>query len=185
MRGHASSAASRVAVVNQAAGGNRVLRDGKGPNVLARLDRDVLAQPGLAYVLVFEGVNDVGTAAPDPASQRDVEARLIQAYRQLIARLHALAVPVFAATITPFTGPDAARQPYSAAERERTRQNLNRWIRTSREFDAVVDFDAVLRDPHDAARLKPAYDSGRLPPPQRGSLPRHGRRLSAAPLPGV
>jgi lysophospholipase L1-like esterase len=120
----ASPATSNIAVINVAAGGNRILADGLGPNVLARLERDVLARPSARYALLFEGVNDIGTGAVDAASQNDVGTRLIAAYEQIITRLHAARIPVFGATITALSGPG---QGYSDAERERTRQRVNKW----------------------------------------------------------
>ncbi|KAK7941257.1 uncharacterized protein PG986_013644 [Apiospora aurea] len=155
-----SSTAANIAILNQAAGGNRVLQDGLGPNALSRIDRDVLAQPGVRYVLLFEGVNDIGTAAADPASQQAVGARLIAAYDQILARLHAARLPVFGATITPFCGGAPGLQPYSDPERERTRQRVNAWIRDSGRFDAVVDFDALVRNASRPEQLGDAYNSG-------------------------
>ncbi|NUT97429.1 MAG: SGNH/GDSL hydrolase family protein [Saccharothrix sp.] len=146
---------ARTAVLNQAAGGNRVLNDGLGPNVLARYDRDVLATTGVTSVLVFEGVNDLGTAPATEAAQKQVADDLIAAYEQLVARSAGLRV--YGATITPFGGnsyddPDG--------HRERARQRVNEWIRTSGTFAEVVDFDRVARDPQDPRRLNPAYDTG-------------------------
>jgi len=146
-----------LAVINAAAGGNRLLADGLGPNVLARLERDVLAHPSARFALVFEGVNDIGTAATTAAAQTDVGVRIVAAYEQLITRLHAARLPVFGATITPMCGPG---QSYSDAERERTRQRVNAWIRSSGRFDAVVDFDAVVRDPANATQLAPEFNTG-------------------------
>lgn len=146
-----------LAVINQAAGGNRVLADGNGPSAFGRVDRDVLAQSGVAYAMVFEGVNDIGTAATDAASQRAVGDRLLAAYDQMITMVHARGLPVFGATITPFGGEG---QVYSDPERERTRARVNAWIRSSGRFDAVVDFDAVVRDPANGTVLNPLYDSG-------------------------
>ncbi|POS78070.1 GDSL-like Lipase/Acylhydrolase [Diaporthe helianthi] len=148
-----------LAVVNQAAGGNRVLADGLGPNALGRIDRDVLAQSGVRYVIVFEGVNDIGTAAADSASQQAVGDRLLAAYAQIIVLVHARGLPIFGATITPFGG-DASVQAYSDPTREVTRQRVNEWIRTSGWFDGVVDFDAAVRDPTNETMLSPLYDSG-------------------------
>ncbi|WP_329141583.1 SGNH/GDSL hydrolase family protein [Streptomyces sp. NBC_00670] len=146
-----------IAVINQAAGGNRVLRDGLGPNALARLDRDVLAQSGVDRLLVFEGVNDIGTAGATPAAAEQVTNDLIGAYGQIVTRAHAQGLRVYGATLTPFGGnsyddPDGVR--------EKARQAVNRWIRTGGRFDAVVDFDRAVRDPHDQRRLRPAYDTG-------------------------
>lgn len=155
-----------VAVINQAAGGNRVLADGNGPNAFGRVDRDVLAHSGTAYAMIFEGVNDIGTAAATPAAQRDVGDRLLAAFDQMITMCHARGLPVFGATITPFGG---VGQAYSDPERERTRQRVNAWIRgssnsssssTGSRYDAVVDFDAAMRDPANATMLNPLYDSG-------------------------
>ncbi|AEO53449.1 hypothetical protein MYCTH_2294783 [Thermothelomyces thermophilus ATCC 42464] len=146
-----------LSVANMAAGGNRVLADSLGPNAFGRIERDVLARSGVRYALVYEGVNDLGTAAPDPVSQAAVGDRLIAAYDQMITRLHGAGIPVFGATITPMCGPG---QPYSDPVREAQRQRVNRWIRTSGRFDAVVDFDRAVRDPKNATMLRTEYDSG-------------------------
>ncbi|RHZ45539.1 SGNH/GDSL hydrolase family protein [Aspergillus thermomutatus] len=155
-------ATSSIALLNQAAGGNRILADGLGPNVLSRLDRDVLAHSGVRYAMIFEGVNDIGVAGTDPAEQRLVGDRLLVAFAQIAARVHAAGIPVFGATITPFGTPATSNytQPYSSGERERTRQRVNEFIRTSGVFDAVLDFDAVLRDPKAQGQLAEEYDSG-------------------------
>ncbi|EKG17058.1 Lipase GDSL [Macrophomina phaseolina MS6] len=153
---------SAIAIANQAAGGNRVLADGLGPNALGRFDRDVLAQPGVKWVAIFEGVNDIGTAGTDAGAQAAVGDALIAAYVQFALRAHAAGLPIFGATITPFSAPgfNVSAQPYSSAERERTRQRVNAWIRESRVFDAVVDFDAAVRDEEDGSILRIEYDSG-------------------------
>lgn len=147
----------RVAIVNKAAGGNRVLADGLGPNALGRVDRDVVALAGVRHAIIFEGVNDIGTAATDEASQLQVAQRLIQAYQQMILRLHRHHIAVFGATITPMTGPG---QVYGDPNREVTRTTVNEWIRNSGQFDAVIDFDAVVRDPDQPEQLLAQYDSG-------------------------
>ncbi|KAK8874929.1 GDSL-like lipase acylhydrolase [Apiospora arundinis] len=157
---HSHRPTAGVAILNQAAGGNRVLRDGLGPNALSRIDRDVLSQSGVRYVLLFEGVNDIGAAPVDPASQNDVGTRLIAAYDQIATRLHAARLPVFGATITPFSGGKPGLQPYSDPEREKTRQRVNAWIRESGRFDAVVDFDALVRNATRPDELSDAYNSG-------------------------
>lgn len=147
-----------IAIVNQAAGGNRVLHDGLGPNVLARLDRDVLAQSGVQWLVVFEGVNDIGTAEAAPGAQKQVADRLIAAYEQIIVRAHAQGIRVYGATLTPFGGNTMYDD--ENGYREEARQTVNRWIRTSRRFDAVIDFDRASRDPADPRRLRPAFDTG-------------------------
>jgi lysophospholipase L1-like esterase len=147
-----------VAVLNQAAGGNRVLHDGLGPNALARLDRDVLAHAGVAWLLVFEGVNDIGTAAASAEAQRQVTDDLIAAFDQIVTRAHAQDIRVYGATITPFGGNEGYDDP--AGLRESSRAAVNAWIRRSGRFDAVVDFDAVARDPALPRRLRPEFDVG-------------------------
>ena len=146
-----------VAVVNQAAGGNRVLDDGLGPNALGRLDRDVLALGGVAWLVVFEGVNDIGTAAATPEAQRRVADDLTIAYDQIVRRAHTLGIRVYGATLTPFGG---AGYDDPAGLRAATRQALNGWIRASGRFDAVLDFDAAVRDPNSPGRLLPTCDTG-------------------------
>jgi lysophospholipase L1-like esterase len=149
---------AHVAVLNQAAGGNRVLHDGLGPNALARLDRDVLATTGVAWLLVFEGVNDIGTAAATTDAQRAVTGDLIDAYEQIIVRAHAQDIRVYGATLTPFGGNEGYDDP--AGLREAARSAVNDWIRHSGRFDAVIDFDVAARDPAQPRRLSPAYDVG-------------------------
>ncbi|MER5526226.1 SGNH/GDSL hydrolase family protein [Streptomyces sp. NPDC002677] len=145
------SATSDIAVLNQAAGGNRVLDDGLGPNVLARLDRDVLSRSGVSWLIVFEGVNDIGTAAATPDAQRAVADDLIAAYRQIVVRAHAQGIRVYGATLLPFGG---NAYDDGAGVREAARQRVNAWIRGLGHFDAVIDFDRVVRDPADPSRLR-------------------------------
>ncbi|MEU7529924.1 SGNH/GDSL hydrolase family protein [Saccharothrix sp. NPDC042600] len=147
---------ARTAVLNQAAGGNRVLNDGLGPNLLARLDRDVLATSGVTALLVFEGVNDIGTAPATETAQKQVADDLIAAYEQIVAR--SVGLRVYGATITPFGGNTGYDDP--DGHRERARQRVNEWIRTGGAFAGVVDFDRAARDPGDPRRLNPAYDTG-------------------------
>jgi len=154
---HADRATADVAIVNQAAGGNRILNDGLGPNAIGRIDRDVLAQSGVKWLLVFEGVNDIGTAPATDAAQKQLTDELIAAYQQIITRAHAAGIRVYGATITPFGGSD-----YDDPQglREATRQAVNTWIRMAERFDAVIDFDGAVRDPADPRRLLAAYDVG-------------------------
>ena len=153
-----------VAVLNAGISGARLLQDKMGDNALARLDRDVLSQPGIASVIVLIGINDISwnhmAFAPDDGAA-DAE-QLIAGYRQIIARAHARNVRIVGATLTPFEGAlkDTPLMGYYSADKERMRQSVNDWIRHSGEFDAVIDFDALLRDPAHPTRLLPAYDSG-------------------------
>ncbi|MGP3969970.1 SGNH/GDSL hydrolase family protein [Streptomyces sp. 6N223] len=154
----AEPATEDVAILNQAAGGNRVLDDGLGPNVLARLDRDVLAQSGVSWLVLFEGVNDIGTAEATEAAQEQVAADLIAAYDQIITRAHAHGIRVYGATLLPFGNNEMYDDPDGL--RESARQTVNEWIRTSGRFDAVIDFDAVTRDPDNPDRLLPDIHDG-------------------------
>ncbi|PZG08575.1 SGNH/GDSL hydrolase family protein [Nonomuraea aridisoli] len=144
-----------LAVANQGIGGNRVLADGLGPSALARLDRDVLAQSGVRRLVVFEGVNDLGTAEPD--AQPRVAAELAAAYEQIVVRARARDLLVYGATLTPFGGHEYDDP---GGRREAARQEVNAWVRTAGRFDAVIDFDRAVRDPADPRRLLPAYDEG-------------------------
>ncbi|MFI6349979.1 SGNH/GDSL hydrolase family protein [Streptomyces sp. NPDC050560] len=146
------------AVVNQGAGGNRVLNDGLGPAGVARLDRDVLAQSGVTSLIVFEGVNDIGTAPADEASQQRVADDLISAFDQIVVQAHAQGIRVYGATLTPFGGYADYDDP--DGNRAAARRTVNDWIRTGGRFDAVVDLDRAVRDPGLPGRVNPAYDVG-------------------------
>lgn len=148
----------RVAVLNQGTGGNRVLNDGLGPSALSRVERDVLAQHGVRWLVLFEGINDLGTADATPDAQRKVTAELIAAYSEIVARARARGIAVYGATLTPFGGNPGYDDP--AGLREASRQELNRWIRTGGGFDEVVDLDRAVRDPSDPRRLLPSVDTG-------------------------
>ncbi|BBC30243.1 SGNH hydrolase [Streptomyces graminofaciens] len=154
----ASPAGRNIAVVNQAAGGNRVLNDGLGPNALARLDRDILAHSAVEKLIVFEGVNDLGTAEATPAAQRRVTDDLIAAYEQIVVRAHAQGIRVYGATLLPFDGNTSYDDP--DGHREAARQAVNTWIRTSGRFDAVIDFDRAVRDPQNPSRLRADLHDG-------------------------
>jgi len=154
------SSTSKIAILNEAAGGNRILNDGLGPNALSRIDRDVLAHANVKYAMIFEGVNDIGTGATTEAAQQGIADRLILAFQQIVTRIHTFGIPVFAATITPFCAPNSTLQAYSDPQREAARLRVNKWIRESGVFDAVVDFDLILRDPKNASVLAPEYNGG-------------------------
>ncbi len=154
----ANPATAEIAVLNQGIGGNRVLRGGIGPQALARFERDVLAYAKVRWLVILEGVNDLGTAVGarakgEPAASA---ADLIAAYAQMITRAHAHGIKVYGATIMPFNGFTA----YYTPESEADRQEVNRWIRTSGTFDGVIDFDALARDPADPTKLSAATDGG-------------------------
>lgn len=153
-----------VAVVNAGISGARLLRNKMGDNALARFGRDVLDQPGVAAAIVMIGINDISwfDTPLGPHDATPSPEQLIAGYRQLIAQAHLHNVRIAGATLTPFEGAliDSTMKRYYSADKERVRQAVNHWIRDSGEFDAVVDFDAALRDPAHPQRLLPAYDSG-------------------------
>lgn len=144
----AKPATTNVGVLNAGIGGNAVVHGGLGPTALERLDRDVLAQRGARWVILSEGVNDIGGARPD--SGASVARALIDAYRQIIARARERRMKVYGATILPFGGSQ-----YGSADHEAARQTVNAWIRTSGAFDAVIDLDATMRSPLTRADFDP------------------------------
>jgi lysophospholipase L1-like esterase len=154
-------------VVNMGISGNRVLNDGAGQSALARFDRDVLSVPGAAYVIIFEGVNDLGISFGNfvgPFAERfkslapvrkATAVEMIAGYRQLIERAHSKGLKVLGATIAPYAG-----SAYYSEEGEAQRQAINSWIRTGGVFDGVLDFDAVLRDPRQPTQIADALHAG-------------------------
>lgn len=153
----ANKKTAHIGVLNVGIGGNRILHDGTGQNALARLDRDVLAQSGVRYLIILEGINDIGNNTL--AQQRGEEAvhatDLIAAFEQIIARAHAHNVLVYGATILPFEGAHYFNQ---AGEAER--QEVNKWIRTGGKLDGFIDLDAATRDPQNASHLAKEADGG-------------------------
>jgi IS6 family transposase len=148
-----------VGVLNQGIAGSRMLHDSIGPNALARFDRDVLSQTGVTHVIVQMGQNDIFTVNPADEVTAD---QVIQAHRQLIERAHAKGLRIFGCTITPNEGfllPGTPIPVFTAAK-EIKRQAVNAWIRTGGEYDAVIDFDRILRDPGSPTRILPSLDSG-------------------------
>lgn len=149
------------AVLNQGIGGNRLLLDGAGPNALARFDHDVLARPGVRYIIVLEGVNDIGmlarTSEVPAAEHESMVKNIIAAYEQIVSRAHTHGIQVIGATILPFAD-SAFYHPSPATEADR--QAINAWIRGAGHFDAFVDFDEVTRDPQHPDHLLPGFDSG-------------------------
>ena len=142
-----------LAVLNEAISGNKILLDGAGPNVLARFDRDVLAQSGAKYLLILEGINDIGRlhTVPDGVTAAD----LILALDQMILRAHAHGIAVIGCTLTPYHGAG-----YYTENGETIRKAVNDWIRNSGAFDGVVDFEAAVRDPEHPDTFLPADDPG-------------------------
>jgi lysophospholipase L1-like esterase len=148
---------ANIGVLNEGIGGNRILHDMTGPNALARFDRDVLAQSGVRWLIILEGINDLGAHGRAPLRNEKIPTaqELIAAYQQMILRAHAHHIRVFGATILPYQGAG-----YFSPEGEADRQTINKWMRTSGAFDAVIDLDAATRDPQKPSQLAPSADSG-------------------------
>ncbi len=144
---NANPETSKIGVLNHGVGGNTMTTGGLGVPVSQRFEHDVLDPCGVKWVIVLEGVNDIGNSRnPNIANQ------VIAVYEQIIEKAHAKGVKVYGSPILPFMG--------SQYRNEEARQKINEWIRTSGKFDAVIDFDAAVRDPNDPTRLKAEYDSG-------------------------
>jgi lysophospholipase L1-like esterase len=147
---------ARLSVLNEGIDGNRLLNDVAGANALARFDRDVLAQSGARYLIILEGINDIGhTAQPAKPEDTITAQELILALTQLATRAHAHGLKVFGATLTPYVGAH-----YSSPKGEQMREAVNQWIRTTGVFDGVIDFDKATLDPNHSTVFAPAYDSG-------------------------
>ncbi|WP_342627294.1 SGNH/GDSL hydrolase family protein [Nguyenibacter vanlangensis] len=152
----------RIGVVNAGLAGNRMLRDGQaaalGPSALARFDRDALSVPNVRTIILLESINDIGFSDDKGPPEQIVSAQDIETgMRQLITRAHAHGIRIFGATLTPFGGAEPGF--YSAAG-EAKRRAVNQWIRSSGAFDGIIDFDAAVRDPSHADRIRPDYDQG-------------------------
>ena len=143
---------ANIAVGNMGISGNKVLRDGAGVSAVARFDRDVLSQSGVKWVMLLEGINDIGTGRPtEPVTVDEITG----AFRQMIEEAHTHGIQAIGCTLTPFLG-----APYKREAGEPIRVEVNKWIRTSGAFDAVVDFDAAVRDPADPTKVRAEFDPG-------------------------
>jgi lysophospholipase L1-like esterase len=167
-------ASQNVAVLNAGISGARLLQDKMGANGPARFNRDVLAQPGVKAVIVLMGINDISWPGTAFARQqkKPTTASLISAYQQLIALARAHNLRIVGATLTPFEGALSGTPlgDFYNADKDALRQQVNHWIRTSGAFDAIIDFDALLRDPAHPSRLAAHFDSGdHLHPGDKGN----------------
>jgi len=153
----------KISIVNHGISGNQVLRDGAGQSALTRFDNDVLSTPGLTHVVIMEGINDVGTGGMQfpgttgPVPPLRTAADLIAGYQQLIARAHSAGVQIIGATLPPFEGVFPG---YYSPEKDLVRKEINTWIRTSGQFDGVIDFEAAIRDESNPDIIKAEYNSG-------------------------
>jgi lysophospholipase L1-like esterase len=152
-----TTATRNWAVINAGISGNRVRRDVIGRSALGRFDRDVLARPGVEWLVLFEGINDITWSALPavPDSERAAAEGVIETLEQIVDRAHARGIKVMGGTLMPMGGLWLHN-----AETEAMRQAVNEWIRTSGKLDAVADFDGATRDPNQPARLLPQFDSG-------------------------
>lgn len=141
-----------VTVNNQGIGGNSIVSGGLGLPLLKRYEADALEQTGVKYVMIFEGVNDIGTSSSDEATQEQLYDDLTAAYTKIVGDCKAQGLVTIGATITPFKGSD-----YYSPEHEETRVRINEWILTSGTFDHTVDFSAAISD---GDKLQSEYDSG-------------------------
>ena len=155
-----------VGVVNAGISGAQLLKDRMGVNALARFERDALSVPGVETVVVMIGINDIGWPGGvlDPIAPPASLENLITGYKQLIAQAHARNIRILGATLTPFEDTFKVVNPpldyYYNPEKEKTRQAVNQWIRESKAFDGVIDFDALARDPARPSHIQAAFDSG-------------------------
>jgi lysophospholipase L1-like esterase len=146
-----------MAVLDAGISGNRILNDCVGPSALARFDRDVLAQPSIAYLILLEGINDIAPPSicttPGIVNAVDITTGL----HQLIERAHEHGIRVFVGTLLPFKGSTAYTSTFPQGEQKR--EQVNHWIRTSGASDGVIDFDRIMQDPYHPKRLLPLYAS--------------------------
>jgi lysophospholipase L1-like esterase len=159
---------SQMAVVDMGIGGNRILHEGAaskrpqfGINALARFDQDVLSQPGVRYLMILEGINDIGHAGSSaPASETVTAEDIIAGLTQMIERAHEKGIKVIVATITPFEGDGNIKRGYWTPEKAKVRETVNAWIRSGKGFEGFVDFDKAVRNPANPNKIQPAFDSG-------------------------
>ena len=150
-------------VLNLGIGGNCVVRGGLGPTALERFDRDILSQSNVRWLIILEGINDIGSAKTQVEADK-IAAELIAAYDEMINKAHAKGILVYGATILPFAGSF-----YDTPYRQTARDAVNEWIRNSRRFDAVLDFDKIMRNPENVKTiLTDMHDGDFLHPNQAG-----------------
>jgi len=157
---HANKKTAHLAVLNEGTSGGRVLYEGHGPSLLARFDSDVLAQPGVCYVVYMEGINDIGQVLKPGLEEKDLTVdQLTFAATQLVTRAHQHGVKVIGGTVLAFGAKDTPKTPEWLRVRKLI-NDYNDWVRNSHTFDGVVDFNKVTADPQSPDTLLPAFDHG-------------------------
>ena len=141
-------ATRNLSVLNFGLGGNCILRGGLGPTGKSRYARDLFYHPGVKYIILFEGTNDLGGSRNGLATAEGIK----EVWSQIVSEAHALGIKVFGATVTPVKG-----NGYYSPDHEAGRTALNEWIRSSGVFDGVIDFDRMVADPAQPDRLDPAF----------------------------
>jgi lysophospholipase L1-like esterase len=160
VRLHANKKTAHLSLLNEGISGGRVLFEGHGPSALQRFDHDVLAQPGVRYVIYLEGINDIGQILKHGSPEQTLTVDdLIFAATQLITRAHQYGIKIFGATLFPF-GPKELPANPDWLKARRTVDRYNDWVRTAHAFDGVVDFNKATADPQATQTMLPAYDSG-------------------------
>ena len=143
-------------MLNQGIGGNRVVNEGYGPSAISRIDRDVLAQDGVRYVIVLEGINDIGRLQHLQAPGDEITTQQLEfGFKQIADAAHAHGIKAIGATLTPYGGAN-----YFSDKGEQIREEVNDWIRNSGTFDGVADFDKATRDAANPKAFNAPYDSG-------------------------
>ena len=167
----ANEATKNIGVLNLGIGGNCVVRGGLGPTALERFDRDILSQSNVRWLIILEGINDIGSIKTDEQADK-IAKELIRAYDEMITKAHAKGILVYGATILPF-----AKSFYDTPQRQKARDAVNEWIRNSGKFDAVIDFDKIMRNPYDVITILPDMHDGDFLHPNEAGYRRMGENV--------
>ena len=167
----ANEATKNIGVLNLGIGGNCVVRGGLGPTALERFDRDILSQNNVRWLIILEGINDIGSIKTDEQADK-IAKELIRAYDEMITKAHAKGILVYGATILPF-----AKSFYDTPQRQKARDAVNEWIRNSRRFDEVIDFDKIMRNPYDVITILPDMHDGDFLHPNEAGYRRMGENV--------
>ena len=167
----ANEATKNIGVLNLGIGGNCVVHGGLGPTALERFDRDILSQNNVRWLIILEGINDIGSIKTDEQADK-IAKELIRAYDEMITKAHAKGILVYGATILPF-----AKSFYDTPQRQKARDAVNEWIRNSRRFDEVIDFDKIMRNPYDVITILPDMHDGDFLHPNEAGYRRMGENV--------